>query len=128
MGEAVPLVYIVDDEPAVRDSLQVLLRSVRLDVRAFASAAEYLAAPVERPACLLLDIRMPEMDGFALRERIAGTDHDLPFVVITGDGDEEIRKRSLAAGAVSFFNKPFDDEEILKAIYLALNRCPTSSS
>ena len=66
--------------------------------------------------------------GFALRERIAGTDHDLPFVAITGDGDEEIRKRSLAAGAVSFFNKPFDDEEILKAISGALNRCPTSSS
>jgi two-component system response regulator FixJ len=121
LGDA-PLVYIVDDEPAVRDSLEVLLRSVRLDVRTFASAAEFLAARLERPGCLLLDIRMPEMDGFELRRRIAGTDHDLPFVVITGDGDEETRKRSLEAGAVSFFSKPFDDEEVLQAIYRALNQ------
>jgi FixJ family two-component response regulator len=70
---------------------------------------------------------MPEMDGFELRRRIAGTDHDLPFVVITGDGDEETRDRSLKAGAVSFFQKPFDDEEILQAIYRALNREATSS-
>src|SRR5262245_3428375 len=114
MGNAAPLVYIVDDEPAVRDSLQVLLRSVHLDVRAFASAFKFLAARIERPACLILDIRMPEMDGFELRQRIAGTAHDIPFVVVTGDGDLESRKRSLEAGAVCFFHKPFDDEEILK--------------
>ncbi len=119
------MVYVVDDEPAVRGSLEVLLRSVRLGVRTFATAAEFLAAPVKRPACLVLDIRMPGMDGFELQLKIAGTDHDLPFVVITGDGDEETRRRSLEVGAVSFLHKPYDVEELLRAIYRALSRSST---
>ncbi|MGH9323183.1 MAG: response regulator transcription factor [Vicinamibacteria bacterium] len=119
-------VYVVDDEPAIRHSLEVLLRAVHLHVQTFASASEFLAAPITCPACLLLDIRMPEIDGFALYKRIAGTDHDLPVIVITGDGDEEIRRRSLEAGAVSFFRKPFDDEELLQAIYRAITRSPKS--
>ncbi len=113
-------VYVVDDEPAIRDSLEVLLRSVRLDVKTFASASEFLAAPVTRPSCLLLDVRMPGIDGFQLQKRIAGTDHDLPIIILTGDGNEETRRRSLDAGAVSFFHKPFDDEELLAAIYGAI--------
>ncbi len=121
------VVYVVDDEPAVRDSLEVLLRSVHLDVRTFASASDFLSASVKRPGCLLLDIRMPGMDGFELRKRIAGTDHDLPFVIITGDGDEETRRRSLEVGAVSFLHKPFDGEELLQAIFRAITRSSTSS-
>jgi FixJ family two-component response regulator len=117
-----PTVYVVDDEPAIRDSLQVLLKAVRLNSRAFASANEFLAASISRPACLLLDIRMPELDGFQLQKRIAGTDHDIPIIIITGDGDEETRRRCLDAGAVSFFHKPFDDEALLQAIQKALDR------
>jgi FixJ family two-component response regulator len=113
-------VYVVDDEPAVRHSLEALLRAVGLGVRSFASASEFLAAPVTRPACLLLDVRMPDMDGLQLQKRIAGTDHDLPIIILTGDGNEETRRRSLVAGAVSFFHKPFDDEELLEAIYRAI--------
>ncbi len=119
-------VYVVDDEPAIRDSLEVLLRSVRLDVKTFASASEFLAAPVTRPACLLLDVRMPGMDGFQLQKRIAGTDHDLPIIIITGEGNDETRRRSMEAGAASFFHKPFDDEELLAAIYAAITSPPVS--
>jgi len=117
-------VYVVDDEPAVRDSLKALLRAVGLGVHTFASASEFLAALVTRPACLLLDVRMPDMDGFQLQKRIAGTDHDLPIIIITGDGNEETRRRSLEAGAASFFHKPFDDEELLEAIYGAITSSP----
>ena len=117
-------VYVVDDEPAVRHSLEALLRAVGLGVQTFASASEFLAAPVRRPACLLLDIRMPGMDGFQLQKRIAGTDHDLPIIILTGDGNEETRRRSLDAGAVAFFHKPFDDEELLEAIYEGITSSP----
>lgn len=117
-------VYVVDDEPAVRHSLAALLRAVGLGVQTFASASEFLAAPVTRPACLLLDVRITSMDGFQLQKRIAGTDHDLPFIIITGDGNAETRRRSLEAGAVSFFDKPFDDEELLDAIYGAITSSP----
>jgi two-component system, LuxR family, response regulator FixJ len=117
-------VYVVDDEPAVRHSLEALLRSVGLGAETFASASEFLAAPVKRRACLLLDIRMPDMDGLQLQKRLAGTDHDLPTIILTGDGTEETRRRSLEAGAVSFFHKPFDDEELLQAIYSAITSLP----
>ena len=122
--EETATVYVVDDEPAVRHSLEALLRAVGLGVQTFASASEFLAAPVTRPACLLLDVRMPGMDGFQLQKRIAGTDHDLPIIIITGDGNAETRRRSLEAGAVSFFDKPFDDEELLDAIYGAITSSP----
>lgn len=113
-------VYVVDDEAAVRDSLETLMRSVGLGVETFASAAEYLAVRVKHPACLVLDVRMPEMDGCELQKRIAGTDSDIPVVVITGDANEETRRSALEAGAVAFFHKPFDDEALLDAIYRAL--------
>ncbi len=119
-------VYVVDDEPAVRHSLEALLRSVGLGVQTFASAREFLTAPISRPACLLLDVRMPEMDGFRLQKRIVGTDHDLPILIITGDGNEETRRRALEAGAVAFFHKPFGDEELLDAIHAALTSSPVS--
>jgi FixJ family two-component response regulator len=77
-----------------------------------------------RPACLLLDVRMPDMDGFQLQKWIAGTDHDLPIIIITGDGNEEAQRRSLEAGAVSFFLKPFDDEDLLEAIHRAISIRP----
>jgi FixJ family two-component response regulator len=118
--ERTPTVYVVDDEAAVRDSLAVLLRAVRLTARTFSSAREFLATSITRPACLLLDIRMPELDGFQLQRQIAGTDHDIPIIVITGDGDEQTRRRCLDFGAVSFFQKPFDDEALLQAIHRAL--------
>jgi two-component system response regulator FixJ len=69
---------------------------------------------------------MPDMDGFQLQKRIAGTDHDLPTIILTGGGNEETRRRSLEAGAVSFFHKPFDDEELLQAIYDAVTPLPAS--
>jgi len=113
-------VYVVDDDVAVRRSFETLMRAVGLKVRTFPSAAEYLAAHVERPACLVLDIRMPGIDGFELQKRIAGTERDLPVIVITGEEEEEVRLRSLEAGAIAFFYKPFDDAALMEAIYRAI--------
>lgn len=114
-------VYVVDDDPVMRTALERLMRSVGLRAETFPAAAEFLAAPLTRPACLILDIRLPEMDGLELQRRIAGTDRDLPVVVITGEGDEEAHRRALAAGAVSFFHKPVDDEALLDAVYRAID-------
>lgn len=113
-------VYVIDDEPSVRDSLSLFLRSVGLAVRTFACARDFLATPVRSPGCLILDIRMRGIDGFQLQSKIAGTAHDLPTIVITGDGNDETRRRALEGGAESFFHKPFDDEELLKAIDAAI--------
>ena len=114
--EGTPIVYVVDDEPAIRDSLQVLLKAVRLTTRTFASASEFLAATISRPACLLLDIRMPELDGFQLQKRIAGTDHDIPIIVITSfalAGDEQ---KARDAGASAYLAKPYSPRELLQLI------------
>jgi len=108
--------YVVDDDVAVRRSLETLMRAVGLKVRTFPSAAEYLAADVQRPACLVLDIRMPGIDGFELQKRIAGSERQLPAIVITGEEDEEVRLRALEAGAIAFFYKPFDDAALMEAI------------
>jgi FixJ family two-component response regulator len=113
-------VYVVDDDVAVRRSFETLMRAVGLKVRTFPSAAEYLAADVERPACLVLDIRMPGIDGFELQKRIAGTERDLPVIVITAEEDEAVRLRALEAGAIAFFYKPFDDSALMDAIYRAV--------
>jgi FixJ family two-component response regulator len=109
-------VYVVDDDADVRRALERLMRSVGLKFRTFASAADFLAANLERPACLVLDVRMPGIDGFALQKRIAGTEEDLPVIFITGEDDEEGRMRALQDGAIAFFYKPFDEGALLDAI------------
>lgn len=120
--ERVATVYVVDDDQAVRSSFETLMRAVGLSVETFARAADYLDATVSHPACLILDVRMPEMDGTELQKKVGGTDRDLPVIFITGEENEELRLRTLAAGAVGFFYKPFDDEKLLEAVYRAIGR------
>jgi len=123
MTETSPIVFVVDDDPSVRRSLSRLIRSAGLRVEAFALAAEYLDhAPPERPACLVLDVRMPGMTGFELQRRMAGTEYDLPVVLITGDTEDvEVRKRALSQGVVAFLYKPFDEQVLLAAIHRAID-------
>jgi two-component system, LuxR family, response regulator FixJ len=116
-------VYIVDDDEAVRDSLSVLLESKGYAVRSFDSAPEFLAAAALLPiGCVIVDIRMPDMDGLELQRRLMDRSRDLPLIVITGHGDVPLAVRAMKAGAVDFIEKPFASEAILGSIEVALSR------
>ena len=116
-------VYIVDDDEAVRDSLAVLLETKGYAVRCFGSAPEFLLAAQSLPVgCLIVDVRMPEMDGLALQERLTETAVHLPMIVITGHGDVPLAVRAMKAGAVDFIEKPFAAEAILASVAAALSR------
>jgi len=119
-------VYIVDDDEAVRDSLSVLLESNVYAARSFASAPEFLkAAPSLRPGCLIVDIRMPEMDGLELQQRLTNHSLNFPLIVITGHGDVPLAVRAMKAGAVDFIEKPFAAEAIRSSLEAALSRLNT---
>lgn len=114
-------VFIVDDDSAMRDSLAWLLESVGLQVQTFASAAEFLDAyRPERPGCLVVDVRMPGMSGLELQERLRSDEFRLPLIVITGHGDIPMAVRAMKAGAVDFFEKPFNDQVVIERIQQCL--------
>ncbi len=118
-----PIVYVVDDDASVRESLSSLIRSVGMAVEVFASPFDFLAKDkLSDFACLVLDVRMPGLDGLALQERIAELGVEIPIIFITGHGDVPLAVRAMKAGAIDFLNKPFDDTDLLKAIAVALSR------
>ena len=114
-------VYIVDDDEAVRDSLSLLLESKGYAIKSFVSAPEFLAAAPSLPVgCLIVDIRMPEMDGLELQQHLTDRSLDFPLIVITGHGDVPLAVRAMKAGAVDFIEKPFEDDLLLTTIEIAL--------
>jgi FixJ family two-component response regulator len=118
-----PFVHVVDDEPAIRESLGMLLRSVGLKSRAYAGAHEFLDA--WRPngtECLVCDVRMPGMSGLELQEALNARNARLPVVLITGHGDVAMAVRAMKAGASDFIEKPFNDQVLLDAVNRALAR------
>jgi len=116
-------VFIVDDDAAVRDSLRALLESAALKVDDFSSAAAFLGSYVpQRPGCLVVDIRMPDMDGLELQEELVRRSIVLPVIVVTGHADVPLAVRAMKAGAVDFSEKPFDDNLLLDGIGRALER------
>ncbi len=116
-------VYIVDDDAAVRDSLSVLLEARGYKVRAFGSAQEFLDAASTLPlGCLIADIRMPEMDGLELQQRLSERSLSLPTIVVTGHGDVPLAVRAMKAGAMDFIEKPFSSQTILDSVAAALAR------
>lgn len=119
-------VFIVDDDPLIRVSLQRLLESHGYSCQTFPDALSYLAKPPEpcETACLVLDIRMPRMTGTELQKRLAGTDHDVPIVFITAYADIPTCAQTLKAGAVDFITKPFDSLQLLSAVEEALRKAP----
>ena len=122
--EPQPLVAVVDDDASSRKALRRLLRAAGYAVETFESAAEFLARSSFLPACLVVDIRMPETSGLDLQRQLAGSRPELPIVMITGHGSADVRERAVAAGAVAVLDKPFDDRALLAAINLALHaRC-----
>ncbi len=121
------LVYVVDDDEAVRESLSALLEAKSYTVRTFALARDFLgAAPTLRPGCLVADIRMPEMDGLELQQRLTEQAFNFPLIVITGHGDVPLAVRAMKVGAVDFIEKPFAAEAILASIEAALARLAQS--
>jgi two-component system response regulator FixJ len=116
-------IYVVDDDTGVRRSLEQLLNAEGFAVTSFASAAAFLdVAPRLPPGCVLLDIRMPEMDGLELQVRLRDLDVALPVVIMTGHGDVPRAVRAMKAGAVDFLEKPYSDTDLLGAIEMALRR------
>jgi len=121
MSSKEPTVFVVDDDPAVRDALRLLIRSVQLEVEVFASAHDFLRAiDGERAGCLVLDIRMPGMSGLELQERLAEEGVGLPVIMITGHGDVPMAVRALKTGAFDFIEKPFNDQVLLDCVKRAL--------
>jgi FixJ family two-component response regulator len=120
MSKDNPIVYVLDDDYRVREALISLLSSVGLRVEVFASAAEYLKfQKPDSPACLILDLQLPGMSGLDLQREIAGG--DAPAIVfVTGHGDVPSSVRAMKAGAIEFLLKPFDDQELLRAIDAAI--------
>jgi len=116
-------IYVVDDDDAVRDSLALLLEAAGLRVEAFAAGAAVLSRCREqRPACVVTDVRMPEMDGLELQRRLAELHPQLPVIIVTGHADVPLAVQAMKAGAADFIEKPFSDEVILASIETALKR------
>ena len=116
-----PTVYIVDDDQNILLALRFLLEAEDLHVQTFASAEAFLNHyDPTRPGCLLLDLRMPGMNGLELQEILAARGVQLPIIIITGQGDKLMKLQALDAGAIDVFQKPFDDEALLKRIHQAI--------
>jgi FixJ family two-component response regulator len=123
MSEQPAKVFVVDDDESVRSSLTRLLRSAGLNVETFASAHEFLISPrADVPGCLVLDVRMPGLNGLELQKRMAEIQIDIPIVFITGHGDVPTSVRAMKAGATEFLTKPFRDEDLLEAIHQGIER------
>jgi FixJ family two-component response regulator len=119
----IPLIAIVDDDDALRNSLDNLLRSAGFRAQGFSSAEAFLRANhVHETACLILDVRMPGMNGLELQRQIMAANWQLPIIFITSHADDEARARALEAGAVAFLYKPCREDDLLHAIDAALKQ------
>ncbi len=116
-----PLISVVDDNDSVRESLRGLIRSVGFAVETFPSAEEFLNSDhLADTHCLILDVRMPGMDGLELRRRLVGSNRNIPTVFITAHGDATARSQAMKDGAVDYLFKPFSEQALLNAINAAL--------
>jgi FixJ family two-component response regulator len=117
----IPLISIVDDDDALRNSLENLIRSTGLRAQGFSSAEAFLSSnQVRETRCLVLDVRMPGMSGPELQRQMAGSNSHIPIIFVTAHGDDAQRALALNAGAVAFLYKPFYEDELLNAIDAAL--------
>lgn len=117
MSDTAPLVFVVDDDLSTREGVAGLLRSAGLIAKTFTSGEEFLAAPrTKPPACLVLDVNLPGINGLDLQKELAKSDVRVPIIFLTGHGDIPMTVRAVKAGAANFLTKPFDDEELLNAV------------
>jgi FixJ family two-component response regulator len=118
-----PIVFVVDDDVSVRESLELLIQSTGLRVETFASAQDFLARPrVSVARCLVLDVGLPDLSGLELQQRVAGSRLDTPIIFITGYADVPMTVRAMKAGAAEFLTKPFSSDMLLVAIRQCLER------
>jgi two-component system response regulator FixJ len=118
-----PIVYMIDDDDAVRHSLEFLLKTAGIEVRGFESAKAFLEMlPRIKTGCIITDVRMPEITGIDLLRRVKESGLDIPVIVITGHGDISLAVEAMKIGAVDFLEKPFDDDLLLASVRSALNR------
>ena len=127
MSDGTPIVFVVDDDVSVRESLELLIRCEGWQPEIFASAQEFLSRPrVHVPSCLILDVSLPGLNGLDLQKRIASDRLDMPIIFITGHGDIPMSVQAMKAGAVEFLTKPFGDDVLLSAIRNAIERSKTT--
>jgi FixJ family two-component response regulator len=127
MANPTPIVFVVDDDISVRESLELLIRCAGWRPETFASAQEFLARPrLLVPSCLVLDVTLPGLNGLDLQKRIAVDRIDMPIIFITGHGDVPTTVQAMKAGAVEFLTKPFGDDVLLSAIRHAIERSRAS--
>ena len=124
MGEpSKATVFVIDDDDAVRRSVERLIRTVGLDVLTFPSAQEFLEhGPPDGPACIVLDVRMPGLSGLDLQKKLTEAGFSVPIIIMTGHGTVPMSVRAMKAGAVDFLQKPFDEQVLLDAVSQALER------
>jgi FixJ family two-component response regulator len=122
-SQATPIVFVVDDDISVRESLESLIRCAGWKPETFASAQSFLSrSKPDFPSCLVLDVSLPDLNGLDLQNRVAADRADMPIIFITGFGDVPMTVRAMKAGAVEFLTKPFDDDVLLSAIRNAIER------
>jgi FixJ family two-component response regulator len=122
MPDVTPIVFVVDDDISVRESLELLITSAGWRPETFASAQEFLSCPrVDVPCCVVLDVRMPGLDGLELQQQLAERT-DMPIIFVTGYGDVPMTVRAMKAGAIEFLTKPFKEDVLLSAIHHAIER------
>jgi FixJ family two-component response regulator len=123
MSRAIPIVFVVDDDISVRESLEQMIRFAGWRPETFESAEAFLESPRPLvPSCLILDVGLPALNGLDLQQQIASDRHEMPIIFITGRGDVPTTVRAMKAGAVEFLMKPFSDDVLLSAIRSALER------
>jgi RNA polymerase sigma factor (sigma-70 family) len=121
--ETKPTIFIVDDDPSVRESTELMLKSVGFNVKTFVSAQDFLKANVQEGlGCLILDVRMPGMSGLDLQEKLVSAKKPLSVIFITGHGTVPMSVRAMKAGAIDFLQKPFDEQDLLDAINRAITQ------
>jgi two-component system response regulator FixJ len=113
-------VYVVDDDAEVRDSLKLLLEAMNFGVQVFPSARDFLAQPIDGHACLVTDLRMPDMDGLELQDEISRRRIGIPVIIMTAHGDVPLAVRAMKAGAADFIEKPFDEGTLIESVRRAL--------
>jgi FixJ family two-component response regulator len=127
MSQTAPIVFVVDDDISVRESLESLIRCAGWEVETFASAQEFLNRPrVLVPSCLVLDVSLPDINGLELQKRVASDRVEMPIIFMTGFGDIPMTVQAMKAGAVEFLTKPFRDDALLNAIRHAIERSTTA--
>ncbi|MGA8262689.1 MAG: response regulator transcription factor [Arenicellales bacterium] len=127
MSHATPLVFVVDDDISVRESLDLLIRQAGWEPEIFESAQEFLSRPrASVPSCLILDLSLPGLNGLELQKLVAADRSDMPIIFITGHGDVPTTVEAMKAGALEFLTKPFSDDVLLSAIQNALERSETA--